>query len=233
MNFDRLAPFYRTMERFTAGDKLQRCRVAFLGEVPEPRKVLLAGEGHGRFLPECARRFPAAQIVVVDASRRMLEIAATKVDSRQVEFVLADLLEWQRPPAEFDLIVSHFVLDCFPPDALAAVVEKLSALAAPNADWLLADFEIAAAGAARWRSRLIVALLYQFFRSVTGLAADALVPPDAALAKAGFSQHRRVTHEWGLLKSEWWRRSSPELPRSLTCRSADPGLWLPPDAVPT
>ena len=208
MNFDRLAPFYRTMERFTAGDKLQRCRVTFLGEIPEPRKVLLAGEGHGRFLPECVKRFPEARIVVVDASQRMLEIAAAKVTSSRVEFVLADLLQWQGTPGEFDLIVTHFFLDCFPPAELAAVVIKLGELAAPQADWLLADFEIAPAGPARWRSRLIVATLYRFFRLVTSLKADALTPPDGDLLKAGFTRHRRVTSEWGLLKSEWWRRSS-------------------------
>ena len=51
MNCDRLAPFYRTMEFLSAGGKLQRCRLEFLAEIPIPRAILLAGEGHGRFLP--------------------------------------------------------------------------------------------------------------------------------------------------------------------------------------
>ena len=55
MTFDRLAPFYRVMKFFTAGGKLQRCRTAFLGEIPVPRRVLLAGEGHGRSLPASLR----------------------------------------------------------------------------------------------------------------------------------------------------------------------------------
>ena len=197
------------MERFTAGGKLQRCRLAYLEEIPEPHKVLLAGEGHGRFLPECVRRFPNARIAVVDSSQRMVEIARRQVESPRVEFVLADFLQWEGPPGAFDLIVTNFFLDCFPPDELAVVVRKLGELAAPQADWLLADFEIAPAGPARWRSRLIVATLYRFFGIVTGLKADALVPPDGDLKKAGFTRHRRVTSEWGLLKSEWWRRFQP------------------------
>ncbi|MES2920844.1 MAG: class I SAM-dependent methyltransferase [Verrucomicrobiota bacterium] len=208
MNCDRLAPFYRAMERFTAGGKLQRCRLAFLGEIPVPRNVLLAGEGHGRFLPECVRRFPDARIVVVDSSQRMLGIARSKVESTQVEFVQTDLLEWQAPLNQFDLIVTNFFLDCFPPDGLAAVVRKLGKLAASEADWLLADFEIAPAGPARWRSRLIVAALYRFFGIVTGLKANTLVPPEKNLANAGFILQRRETYDWGLLKSEWWRRTS-------------------------
>lgn len=206
MSFDRLAPFYRMMEGLAAGGKMQRRRLAFLAEIPVPRNVLLAGEGHGRFLPECVRRFPEARIVVVDSSEKMLEIARREVASERVGFVRADLLEWDGPRGQFDLIVTHFFLDCFPPDELAKVVGKLGELAAPAADWLVADFEIAPAGPARWRGRLIVAALYRFFRIVTGLKADALVPPDGDLEKAGFTRHRREVREWNLLKSEWWRR---------------------------
>lgn len=206
MSFDRLAPFYRAMEFLAAGGKLQHCRLACVWEIPTPHKILLVGEGHGRFLPECVRRFPQAEIVVVDISLRMLEIARGQSTSDLVTFIHADFLEWDGPCGRFDLIVTNFFLDCFPPDELAAVVEKLGKLATPEADWLLADFEIAPTGAARWRSRMIVTTLYRFFNITTGLRARALAPPDEALEKAGFTRHRRRTHDWGLLKSEWWRR---------------------------
>ena len=208
MSFDRLAPFYRAMEFCTAGGKLQRCRTAFLGEIPLPCRILLAGEGHGRFLPECVRRFPEAEIVMVDISARMLEIARSKVASDHVEFIHADFLEWDAPHDRFDLIVTNFFLDCFPPDQLALVISKLGKLATPEAQWLLADFEIAPTPLAGWRGRVILAMLYAFFRIVTGLKARSLVPPEGDLEKAGFTRHQRRTYDWGLLKSEWWRRSS-------------------------
>ncbi len=206
MSFDRLAPFYRAMEWITAGGKLQRCRMEFLGEIPPPREILLAGEGHGRFLPECVKRFPEARILVVDSSERMLEIASSKVKSNKVGFLHADLLDWDGPRGEFDLILTNFFLDCFTEEDLATVVSKLGEIAAPQADWLLADFRIPPSGTARWRSRIIVAMLYQFFQIVTGLKARSLVQPDAEILKTGFRLHRRETHEWGLLKSEWWKR---------------------------
>ncbi len=207
MNFDRLAPFYRAMEFVTAGRRLQCCRLAFLAEIPPPRRVLLAGEGHGRFLPECARRFPEAEIVVVDISARMLEIARNKLPgSHQVEFVHADFLKWKPAAGGFDLVATNFFLDCFDGDALPQVVAKLARLATPQAGWLLADFEIAPHGIARWRCRAIVGSLYAFFRIVCGLKTRALIAPDPALKLAGFHRHRRRTWEWGLLKSEWWRR---------------------------
>ncbi|MES2659305.1 MAG: class I SAM-dependent methyltransferase [Verrucomicrobiota bacterium] len=208
MSFDRLAPFYRAMEFITAGGKLQRCRTVFLTEIPVPRRVLLAGEGHGRFLPECVKQFPEAKITVVDSSQRMLEIAKSKVESEQVGFLHADLLEWEGPSGEFDLIVTNFFLDCFTGEDLTKVVSKLGQTASPRADWLLADFDIPPSGISRWRSRMIIAMLYRFFRIVTGLKARSLVPPDAEIQKTGFRLHRRKTHEWGLLKSEWWKRNS-------------------------
>lgn len=206
MSFDRLAPFYRTMEFLSAGGKLQECRTAFLDEIPPPRKILLAGEGHGRFLPLCAARFPDARITVIDSSAAMLEIARRKAPSGNIEFIHADILQWTGPPDPFDLIVTHFFLDCFPPDELATVISRLAASATPDANWLLADFQVPRGRAASLRSRAILALLYTFFRLLTGLRASSLAPPDESLEKAGFTRHRHLTREWGLLKSEWWQR---------------------------
>jgi hypothetical protein len=212
MSFDGLAPFYRTMEILCAGRKLQRCRTAWLPEIPAPRSILLAGEGHGRSLEACLRQFPQAKIVAVDASAGMLEqaragIGRANLNCSRVEFVQADLLTWNPPSEAFDLIVTHFFLDCFPEDQLAVVVSRLAAGARPDAHWLLADFQVAPSGAARWRSRCILAMLYAFFRLVTGLPASRLVCPEAALERAGFRRHRRREMEWRLLTSEWWQRS--------------------------
>lgn len=211
MNFDRLARYYGLLEAITAGDTMQRCRVAFLDDISVPRRVLLAGEGHGRFLLECARRYPGAKIVVVDTSATMLRMAGKqlkRLDSvlARVEFVHADVLQWKGPTGDFDLIVTHFFLDCFPANSLVEIVAHLGELANPNAHWLLADFQIAPSRWAGLRCRIILRLLYGFFRVFCGLKAHSLASPDADLAKAGFRLHAQTTSEWGLLKSEWWSR---------------------------
>lgn len=221
MNFDRLAAIYQAMEWISAGNKLQRCRVAFLDQIQPPRRILLAGEGHGRFLPTCARAFPEAHITVVDCSERMLAIARKRFTDQNIEFVHADLLSWSQPPDGFDLIVTHFLLDCFAAHELEVLVARLGRLATPDACWLVADFRIPDSGLAAWRSRMILAILYRFFRTTCGISAKSLASSDSALAKAGFSLHRQETSDWGLLKCEWWNRKSTAKCREETPSSSD------------
>jgi ubiquinone/menaquinone biosynthesis C-methylase UbiE len=211
MNFDGIAPFYNVMERLAAGQRLHRCRVAFLDEIPVPKKALLVGEGHGRFLLPFRQKFPDTEITVLDGSAKMLEIAKQRLEDNHVStanttFVRTDLRDWRGPAESYDLIVTNFMLDCLTPPQIDQVVAQLSHLAKPAATWLIADFEIAPNGAAKFRTRAITWLLYTFFRLITRIPANALHSPNAALEANGFLRTNRKTWEWGLLKSEQWTR---------------------------
>ncbi|MCE9520753.1 MAG: class I SAM-dependent methyltransferase [Verrucomicrobia bacterium] len=211
MSFDRLAPIYHLIERIAAGDKMQRCRTAFLDQIPTPQNILTLGEGHGQFLHECLRRFPKSHITCVDASAGMIRQARSNLanhglDDSRVHWIQADVLSWTTPQAVFDLIATHFFLDCFRADQLNDLIPSIAGAAAPNATWLLADFQVAAKGWQRVRTRAILAIMYAFFRLTTRLPARALTPPDPYLERAGFQRHDRIEIEWGLLKSDWWRK---------------------------
>lgn len=208
MNFDRVAPCYQIMERVAAGGRLRKCRVEFLDRIPEPQRVLLLGEGRGMFLAECLKRFPEARFMVVDSSRVMLAHAREMVAERdlpRVVFQHADVVDWQPPNGEFDLLVTHFFLDCFSPQTLAAIIPKLGAAASQDARWLVSDFQIANGRFASIRSRWILWLLYRFFRISCKLEALSLTPPEPFLLEAGFRLEARREFDWGLLKSECWR----------------------------
>jgi ubiquinone/menaquinone biosynthesis C-methylase UbiE len=211
VSFDGLAPHYRWLEFLLAGDKLQRCRTAFLSEQLHPANVLILGEGNGRFLVECQRKLHPSKIVCVDASARMLELARQRVSSKSaagaIDFVHADALAWQPPEGVFDLIVTHFFLDCFRPQDLRQLLPRLAQAAAPHAHWLLADFQIPQTGWRRWRASLIHRLMYLFFGVVTRLPARCLTVPDPLLAAQGFRLRQRRVSNWGLLRSDWWQRA--------------------------
>src|SRR5215510_4885582 len=157
MSFDTLAPHYRWMEFVLAGEKLQRSRAAFLGEIPVPKNILLVGEGPGRCLLECRRRFPQSATTCLDASQAMLAQALHRLErhdagAARVKFVQADILDWQPVGAAYDLIITNFFLDCFRADQLLRIVSKLGSAATPDAHWLIADFQMAASGLKRIRS---------------------------------------------------------------------------------
>jgi ubiquinone/menaquinone biosynthesis C-methylase UbiE len=211
MSFDTLAPHYRWMEFVLAGEKLQRCRTRFLDEISSAQNILLLGEGHGRCLIECCRRFSGAQITCVDSSGKMLVQARRQLarqNSRErVEFVHADILQWKPSAKTFDLVVTNFFLDCFRADQLEQITTKLALATTSDANWLIADFQTASSGWKRLRSQMILASMYLFFRTIAGLPARKLTTLDPILKRAGFALHRRAESEWDRLHSDWWKRT--------------------------
>lgn len=211
MSFDLLASHYRWMEPLLAGRNLHRCRTAHLHHLEAPQSVLILGQGPGKFLVPLQQRFSGARITCVDSSERMLTLARNRLGRlgfplASASFIHADAIHWPAPAAAFDLIVTHFFLDCFQPDELKLLIGKLSRAAMPNAKWLISDFTVPSAGFRRLRAQAIHRLMYAFFRATTGLSARAVTPPDDLLRSNDFVLQRRVTHNLGLLHSDLWSR---------------------------
>ena len=214
MSFDSLAPHYRWMELVLAGGKLHHCRTAFLDEIPTARNILLLGEGHGRGLVECCRRFHNARITYVDASKAMLVQARRQWmrgsgGATKVEFLHADLLLGIPSNHTYGLIITNFFLDCFRAEQLEQMIPRIAQVASPDGHWLIADFQEADQGLPRLRSRFMLWMMYGFFRRATGLSAQKLIAPAPYLQRAGFTLRKRVTSEWGLLRSDWWQSLHP------------------------
>lgn len=212
MSFDAIAPAYRTLETIAFGGVLQRARVALLGEIGTARRALIVGEGNGRFLGELLRLYQNVEVDCVDASPRMLELARQRIerrlpaDANRVRFLQRDITSWVPPEASYDLIVTHFFLDCFSEDRIAEVVSRLARAATVRATWLLADFCIPAGGFARLRAGLWLAAMYRFFQSTAGIEAKELEDPSAFLHTAGFALMSQHLFRSGMVKSELWRR---------------------------
>ncbi|MGE0592269.1 MAG: class I SAM-dependent methyltransferase [Vicinamibacterales bacterium] len=207
-NFDPLARHYDWMEAVTAGSLLQRARTAWLPALSGCRRVLSAGEGHGRFAQAFLERHPHAELTCVDASARMLDRARRRIGHLppHPHWVHAALPAWRPAPAVYDAIVTCFFLDCFPPAQLACVVDALAASATDRSAWLVVDFAVPARGLARWRARAMHASMYAFFRAVANLPASVLTPPDALLRAHGFRLDGRREYSWGLVRADLWRR---------------------------
>lgn len=211
MSFDTLAPYYRALEFVTAGRLLQRGRTAFLPEASRSRRALLLGEGPGRFLVALLRTNANVEVTCVDASGRMIAqavraMARHGLSPTRVRFEQADARAWTSHLAGFDLVATHFFLDCFGTEELEHLVARISQVAASEATWLLTDFRLPPNGWRRWRGRLLLAVLYAFFRAFAGLSASRLTPPDAYLEASGFQLAGRRLANFGFVQSDLWTR---------------------------
>jgi ubiquinone/menaquinone biosynthesis C-methylase UbiE len=135
-------------------------------------------------------------------------LARQKLDESRVHFVNADFLTWPAPAGSFDLISTHFFLDCFNAEQLPEVIAKLAAAVTPDAVWLLSDFQIPAARWQRWRAQVIITALYQFFRLATQLSARELISPHQWMEQAGFALCQSQSFSFGLTHSDMWKKTA-------------------------
>ncbi|MHB8642576.1 MAG: class I SAM-dependent methyltransferase [Gaiellaceae bacterium] len=115
--FDTLAPVWdarRTAEAFaTLAPALERL------DAP-PDRVLDLGTGTGSVARILAERFPAAEIVGVDLSPRMIDEARARTDAPNVRYEIADAQRLAFDNGAFDLVVLANMIPFF--DELARVV---------------------------------------------------------------------------------------------------------------
>ncbi len=213
MSFDLLAAHYGWMETVMAGGVMQRARVAHLDRLKGRQKILILGEGPGRFLAAALPALPEARFTCVDASAAMIAAARRRLgpaaSSDRIRWIHAELPGWlPAPEAGFDAVVTDCFLDCFPPDQLRVVIDGVAEACAPDATWLIADFGIPEDGWRRWRAQAIHALMYAFFRVVTCLPARRWTDPADYLSAVGFRCAARRDFEHGLVQSHCWERSA-------------------------
>ena len=166
----------------------------------------------GRFLCELLRVHPNVEIDCVDASARMLELARRRIERRlpagatRMRFLQQDIASWMPPYGTYDLIVTHFFLDCFAGDRIAEVVNRLSGAATPSPTWLLADFRVPDRGFARLHAQAWLVAMYRFFSVTARIEATELTDPTPHIQAKGFALARQHLFRRGMLKSQLWRR---------------------------
>jgi SAM-dependent methyltransferase len=206
-NFDRLARAYRWMETLTFGPLLMRMRCAMLSEIHDCRRALVLGDGDGRFTARLLETNPGISIDAVDASAAMLTELRCNAGphAERVHTHLADAREWQPPRTDYDLIVTHFFLDCLTGEEVHALAARLRETCVPGARWVVSEFAVPHGWFGAVIAQPLVALLYRTFGLLTGLRVRRLPDHRSALEKAGFKPADETKRLHGLLVSELWR----------------------------
>jgi SAM-dependent methyltransferase len=216
VNFDPIARPYRWLEYLSFGPWLVRCRSAQLEHLTNAHRALLLGDGDGRFLARLLAANTTLTVDVVDSSPSMLRLLdrcirrAGPQAHQRICLHSADALEWN-PTGSYDLVVSHFFLDCFFAPQLERLFDRVLPHLRPGAQWVISEFAIPHNAFTAYLARGFINLLYRAFALLTGLPVRALPDYAAALLRRGFvlSQDRRYLA--GLLCSQVW--SLPAVPR--------------------
>ena len=142
-------------------------------------------------------------------SARMIALARKHGACAHVNFIQADIRDLTLAPGSYDLIVSHFFFDCFSEGTLAEIIARLADAAAPDAQWLVADFCYPTRGWRHWRARALIGAMYFFFRAAAGIEARRLVDYSPLLRANGFRLRKELLSRRGEIRSQLWQRVVP------------------------
>ena len=214
-DFDPLARVYRWMEWCTFGPWLGWCRSHFLDELGHCGRALVLGDGDGRFTARLLAANSSVAVAAVDASPAMLRLLARRSAAHAARLYTArtDARSW-RPVAPasathfgppYDLVVSHFFLDCLTTEEVHALAAAVRRSTASHAVWVVSEFALPPGRLGRIVARPLIGFLYWVFGRLTGLRVNRLPNHALAFEQAGFSLHWRHSRLGGLLTSELWR----------------------------
>ncbi len=206
-NFNRLAHVYRWLEWFTFGPILSQCRCAYLVEMKNRRAALVIGDGDGRFTAQLLKQNPRIAVDAVDASESMLRRLTQHTGSNhgRVHAHLADARQLHLASRKFDLVATHFFLDCLTTGEVESLATHLRKAMTSDAVWIVSEFAIPDNWYGCLIARPLVTALYLAFGLLTGLTIRELPAHREAFQTAGFVLTKQRKRMWGLLVSELWK----------------------------
>ncbi|HEY5254621.1 MAG TPA: methyltransferase [Acidobacteriaceae bacterium] len=213
-NFDSVARAYRWMEYFSFGPMLERCRFHFLTRCSHARHALVLGDGDGRFTARLLALNPTVRVDAIDASSAMLDALRERArrscrgaDTR-LSTTEADLRRFTPTGNDYDLVVSHFFLDCLTDDDVAALLARISPHLTQDAIWLVSEFAVPDKGWERLAARMLIRSLYFAFSFLTRLSVRNIPNYASIFSDNGFHPIGKATYLGGILITEVWERRS-------------------------
>lgn len=179
--FDLIAPHYDRLVSWVFGGRLLHAQEQGLGVIAPRSHGLIVGGGSGAIACSVLKHCPDVSITYVEASVRMLNLAKIRLAAEfpdrlhQLDFVLTSRPQ-TLPPRQMDWLMTPFVLDLFSDESLKPFFEALHDRLCPGGWWIWTDFVVK--GRVGLPGAWLVAIMYAFFRLVSGIEAGRL--PDTA-----------------------------------------------------
>ena len=166
VNFSKLAPIYDLLGSLAFVGRLHRSQTHLIPLYPkQPKNILIMGGGTGKFLIELLKAITFENITYIDLSPKMITLARNKVSVSYPEslskmhFICGD--ETTIPKKSYDLIITHYFLDCFTETDFVKVAESLYDHLQATGTWSMVDFSNPQNNHIKGS---IIGFLYGFFR---------------------------------------------------------------------
>ncbi len=205
-DYSRLAPLYLCFERLIYRQALQRCRTAFLTELPA--SLLVIGEGDGRFSEAVRKAYPKTKLTLVEPDAAMREEGMKRSpESEKVRW----LSEFPKEPHIYDALILNFVADCHEPEELKKLLQRTSPLLSHQKIVIVGDFfpEEVSNAPLRFMARALVKVMYLFFRLSAAVRVQQLPPTQALLKELGWTCSRTHSQWRGFIQAQWWEKKAP------------------------
>lgn len=202
-NFNSVAFIYDFMAQLVFGKAILKAQSGLLHTIPDSSSVLILGGGTGFILEELDKLSLPLSVTYVEPSSAMIRRAKARspFNCIEVDFI-QDRHEAVLGADRFDVVITNFFLDVFTREQLPEVVRQVSSLTADNGMWLLTDFVITGV----WWQKVLVKIMYLFFRVTARLEGDQLLNFNDYLSKTGFTSVKSESFYHGMISSHIFKR---------------------------
>ena len=198
--FDFLAPYYDQLARLIFRDEIRKAQVCHLSAVSAGSEVLILGGGTGWIIGEILRKQPDCRIWFLDSSQGMIDQAKkNNPDVQLVTYVCGTVTDI--PERKFSVIIMPFFLDLFSPGTLREHVLSIAKSSDNETRWLITDF----VDQGKWWQKMLLAVMYFFFRVVCSLEVTSLPDWRKALREMTFITTESKSFYRGFIESHYCR----------------------------
>ena len=165
MNYNFIAPYYHNLSQLVFFNRQHLAHFPILDFLKDGDKILWAGGGAGKFIPELAKLNLNLEIEYVDFSSKMIELAKKEFSGNlKINFIVSDIFDFESTE-KYDVIFTTFLFDHFSQTKAEELFLKLDSDLKPNGIWFYVDFSQQQKG---WQKEMTKLMLY-FFRLIIGL----------------------------------------------------------------
>lgn len=157
-SYDRLAKHYDFLSRLVFLKSQVRAQTDQLVYIKNCKNLLIVGGGTGWILKDLNDLTLPINIIFVETSAKMIELAR-KVDTHhQVDFVHQDIENF-KANMKFDAVLTPFLFDNFEDIKAEKVFVHIDKMLIRNAFWLYTDFRLDG----KWWKNLLLKSMHLFF----------------------------------------------------------------------